>query len=375
MATITSPMKKFLNDPGDARARVAGRARGRARRPAALRRGAQIVVARRRAGRGQGRAGLGRRLGTRAAARRLRRHGHARRRLPGRGVHLAGARADARRDEGGRRRRRRGPHRQELHGRRDELQARRRGRRRRGHRRRVRARSTTTWRSQDSLYTAGRRGVGATVLAEKIAGAAAERGDDLAAVAAIARRVNERARSFGIALSSCTPPAAGSRSSTCRTGRSRSASASTASRAGGASRSGPRRDRRADGRGGAQRPRARAAGAACWRSSTAWAARRRSSCTSSTTRSRRRCARPACEPARHLVGNYITSLEMAGASLTLLELDDELTRAVGCAGAHARPALGSVSGDGHRTETAVDATTVTAGWGRSPRRCARSATT
>src|SRR6188508_460980 len=62
---------------------------------------------------------------------------------------------------------------------------------------------------QDSLYTAGRRGVGATVLLEKIAGAAAERGDDLAAVAGVARRVNERARSFGVALSSCTPPAAG----------------------------------------------------------------------------------------------------------------------------------------------------------------------
>src|SRR3954451_22258299 len=62
---------------------------------------------------------------------------------------------------------------------------------------------------QDSLYTAGRRGVGATVLAEKIAGAAAERGDDVASVAAIARRVNERSRSFGVALSSCTPPAAG----------------------------------------------------------------------------------------------------------------------------------------------------------------------
>src|SRR6188472_55035 len=62
---------------------------------------------------------------------------------------------------------------------------------------------------QDSLYTAGRRGVGATVLAEKIAGAAAERGDDLAAVAGVARRVNERARSYGVALSSCIPPAAG----------------------------------------------------------------------------------------------------------------------------------------------------------------------
>src|SRR5689334_21426525 len=62
---------------------------------------------------------------------------------------------------------------------------------------------------QDSLYTAGRRGVGATVLVEKIAGAAAERGDVVQSVAAIARRVNERARSFGVALSSCIPPAAG----------------------------------------------------------------------------------------------------------------------------------------------------------------------
>src|SRR5467141_3672429 len=62
---------------------------------------------------------------------------------------------------------------------------------------------------QDSLYTAGRRGVGATVLLEKIAGAAAERGDDVQSVAGIARKVNGQARSFGIALSSCTPPAAG----------------------------------------------------------------------------------------------------------------------------------------------------------------------
>src|SRR5947209_2357729 len=62
---------------------------------------------------------------------------------------------------------------------------------------------------QDSLYTAGRRGVGATVLLEKIAGASAARGDNVEAVAAVARQVNQRARSFGVALSSCTPPAAG----------------------------------------------------------------------------------------------------------------------------------------------------------------------
>ena len=62
---------------------------------------------------------------------------------------------------------------------------------------------------EDSLYTAGRRGVGATVFVEKIAGALAEEGADLTAVAAAAREVNERSRSFGVALSPCITPAAG----------------------------------------------------------------------------------------------------------------------------------------------------------------------
>jgi dihydroxyacetone kinase-like protein len=62
---------------------------------------------------------------------------------------------------------------------------------------------------QDSLYTAGRRGVGATVFVEKIAGALAERGAPLAEVAAVAAEVNDRSRSFGVALTSCTVPAAG----------------------------------------------------------------------------------------------------------------------------------------------------------------------
>jgi phosphoenolpyruvate---glycerone phosphotransferase subunit DhaK len=62
---------------------------------------------------------------------------------------------------------------------------------------------------EDSLYTAGRRGVGATVFVEKIAGALAEEGASLDAVAAVAREVNERSRSFGVALSSCITPAAG----------------------------------------------------------------------------------------------------------------------------------------------------------------------
>ena len=62
---------------------------------------------------------------------------------------------------------------------------------------------------QDSLYTAGRRGVGVTVLLEKLAGAAAEEGRPLAEVADIAKRVNATGRSMGMALTSCTVPAAG----------------------------------------------------------------------------------------------------------------------------------------------------------------------
>ncbi len=62
---------------------------------------------------------------------------------------------------------------------------------------------------QDSLYTAGRRGVGLTVLLEKVVGGAAEQGRPLQEVADLARRVNGSGRSMGMALTSCTVPAAG----------------------------------------------------------------------------------------------------------------------------------------------------------------------
>ena len=62
---------------------------------------------------------------------------------------------------------------------------------------------------QDSLYTAGRRGVGTTVLAEKICGAAAEEKRPLSEVAELCRKVNANGRSMGMALTSCIVPAAG----------------------------------------------------------------------------------------------------------------------------------------------------------------------
>jgi phosphoenolpyruvate---glycerone phosphotransferase subunit DhaK len=178
---------------------------------------------------------------------------------------------------------------------------------------------------QDSLYTAGRRGVGATVLAEKIAGAAAERGDDLAAVAGFVRQVNSRARSFGIALSSCIPPASGQPIFDLpegemevgigihgEPGRRRAPLGSAAEIADImveavttdlAAKSGANVLVFVNGMGGTPlielyllygevESRLRKAG---------------------------------LRPARNLVGSYITSLEMAGASLTLLELDDAMT--------------------------------------------------
>lgn len=63
---------------------------------------------------------------------------------------------------------------------------------------------------KDSLYTVGRRGVAGTVFVHKIAGAAAEQGKSLAEVKAVAEKVIANIRSFGFALTSCTVPAAGS---------------------------------------------------------------------------------------------------------------------------------------------------------------------
>src|SRR3712207_3850851 len=62
---------------------------------------------------------------------------------------------------------------------------------------------------QDSLYTAGRRGVGITVIAEKICGAAAEEGQSLAQVAELCRKVNGQGRSMGMALTPCITPGSG----------------------------------------------------------------------------------------------------------------------------------------------------------------------
>ena len=178
---------------------------------------------------------------------------------------------------------------------------------------------------QDSLYTAGRRGVGATVLAEKIAGAAAERGDDLAAVAEIARRVNGRSRSFGFALSSCTPPAAGKPIFDLPAGEME---------VGIGIHGEPGRRREALGTAreiademveACASDLAPAAGAKVLPFVNGMGGTPQIELYMLYAEVERALRERGLQPTRRLVGPYITSLEMAGASLTLLELDDELT--------------------------------------------------
>jgi phosphoenolpyruvate---glycerone phosphotransferase subunit DhaK len=177
---------------------------------------------------------------------------------------------------------------------------------------------------EDSLYTAGRRGVGATVLVEKLAGAAAERGDDLAAVAAVARRVDERARSFGVALSSCTPPAAGKPIFDLPDGQIELG-------IGIHGEPGRRREAIRSAREIAEvmleatlsdlKP---SAGARVLPFVNGMGGTPLMELYLLYGEVDRQLREAGLEPVRNLVGNYITSLEMAGASLTLLELDDEL---------------------------------------------------
>jgi dihydroxyacetone kinase-like protein len=179
---------------------------------------------------------------------------------------------------------------------------------------------------QDSLYTAGRRGVGATVLAEKIAGAAAERGSDVRSVADTAKRVNARARSFGIALSSCTPPAAGKPIFELGDGEMEVG-------IGIHGEPGRRREPLASAHQIAAlmveavlsdlKP---SDGAPVLAFVNGMGGTPQLELYLLYGEVDRELRAAGLEPARRLVGSYITSLEMAGASLTVLELDDELVQ-------------------------------------------------
>jgi dihydroxyacetone kinase-like protein len=179
---------------------------------------------------------------------------------------------------------------------------------------------------QDSLYTAGRRGVGGTVLAEKIVGAAAEEGQDLAAVTALCQRVQDNVRSMGMALTSCTVPAAGKPTFEIgddemeigigihgEPGRERRklATADEITEAlmnpildDGVVGSGDRVLAFVNGMGGTPLLELYVV----------------------YNKVAAMCRDRGLTIERNLVGNYITSLEMAGCSITLLKLDDEMVR-------------------------------------------------
>ena len=179
---------------------------------------------------------------------------------------------------------------------------------------------------EDSLYTAGRRGVGITVIAEKICGAAAEEGKPLAEVAELCRKVNGQGRSMGMALTPCVTPGSGEPSFELgedemeigigihgEPGRYREPLASAADvveRLGAAivedlpHESGDRVLAFVNGMGGTPLI-------------ELYIVYRELD---------RFLQEQGLTIDRRLIGNYITSLEMAGCSITLLKLDDELTR-------------------------------------------------
>ncbi len=178
---------------------------------------------------------------------------------------------------------------------------------------------------EDSLYTAGRRGVGVTVLVEKIAGAKAAAGGTLAEVAGIARKVNAQGRSFGVALTSCATPTSG----------------------------GPIFEIGSDemefgvgihGEPGRRRERVKPAAEIVEQMTTAILGDLDAPSGSNVlafvnglggtplielylvyNELTKQLERHGLTATRNLVGNYITSLEMAGVSITLLALDEELT--------------------------------------------------
>ena len=178
---------------------------------------------------------------------------------------------------------------------------------------------------KDSLYTAGRRGVGGTVLAEKIVGAAAEAGADLATVTALCQKVQENVRSMGMALTSCTVPAAGKPTFEIaddemeigvgihgEPGRSRQklASADEITEL----LANPILDDLPFGRGDNVLAFVNGLGGTPLIELYIV-----------FNKLQQLCAARGVTITRSLVGSYITSLDMAGCSITLLKLDDELT--------------------------------------------------
>ena len=177
---------------------------------------------------------------------------------------------------------------------------------------------------EDSTWTAGRRGVAGTVLVEKIAGAAAERGDDLDAVVAVAEKVIGQVRSMGVAVTACTVPHAGKPSFDLgedeiemgvgihgEPGRARQPLVSANEIT----------DQLVD----AILHDMNLSGGQVLLFVNGMGGTPESELFIVYGHARERLEAAGLEVTRSLVGNYITSLEMQGCSVTVLKLDDELT--------------------------------------------------
>ena len=177
---------------------------------------------------------------------------------------------------------------------------------------------------ETSTYSAGRRGVAGTLVVEKIVGAAAERGHDLPALAELGARVNRATRSMGVALTSCTVPAAG---------RPTFAIAEDEIEIGVGIHGEPGRRRET------LRPADALAAEMIEAITTDLGAAARGEVLLLVNgfgatplmelyvmfhAARRELARHGATVVRSLVGNYVTSLDMAGCSLTVTALDGEL---------------------------------------------------
>ena len=178
---------------------------------------------------------------------------------------------------------------------------------------------------KDSTWTTGRRGVAGTMVVEKIVGAAAEKGADLAGLKSLGDRINAATRSMGVALTSCTVPAAGKPTFTLADDEMEMGVG-------------------IHGEPGRRRVKLQSADAIAEESVQAILADRPERPKSALllvngfgatpamelyliyNSARRMLADAGVTVARSLVGNYVTSLDMAGCSITLADLDEEALR-------------------------------------------------
>ena len=177
---------------------------------------------------------------------------------------------------------------------------------------------------ENSSYTTGRRGVAGTLVVEKIVGAAAENGADLATLKALGYRVNGATRSMGVALTSCTVPAAG---------KATFVLSDSEMEMGVGIHGEPGRRRVA------VKPASEIAaemvgaiagdlktGGNCLLFVNGFGGTPLMELYLMYNAARAELAKHGLQPTRSLVGNYVTSLDMAGCSITVTLLDDEMTK-------------------------------------------------